>query len=365
MKEPKIRLSELGKSWEEKPLQDFFSKVTAKNYLMKYTAVLTNSAEYGIINQRDFFDFDVANGNNIGGYYIVHPDDFVYNPRVSVTAPVGPINRNKLGYTGVMSPLYLVFKIDGLNKDFLCHYFKTNKWHRFMRLSGNCGARFDRLSISDEQFVQMPISYPADANEQRAICDYLENIDALINSSASHLASLKQMKAASLQAMFPQEGETVPKIRFKGFEGEWETVKLSECLEISNERNLNNDFGTNEVLSVSDEEGVMNQIKLLGRSYAGKSVTNYKVLRTNQVVYTKSPLKAKPYGIVKVNKGEIGIVSVLYAVYNAKDGVSPDYIHYYFEPTFRINNYLLPLINKGAKNTIYKVSSRNSLSRKH
>lgn len=143
-----------------------------------------------------------------------------------------------------------------------------------------------------------------------------------------------------------------PKIRFKGFEGEWKKVKLSECLEISKERNINDDFGINEVLSVSDEEGVMNQIKLLGRSFAGKSVTNYKVLRTNQIVYTKSPLKAKPYGIIKVNKGETGIVSVLYAVYDSKEDVNPYYIHYYFDPTFRINNYLLPLINKVAKNTM-------------
>ena len=79
---------------------------------------------------------------------------------------------------------------------------------------------------------------------------------------------------------------------------------------------------------------------------------NYKVLRTNQVVYTKSPLKAKPYGIIKVNKGDTGIVSVLYAVYDVKVNTNPDYIHYYFDPTFRINNYLLPLINKGAKNTM-------------
>lgn len=195
---------------------------------------------------------------------------------------------------------------------------------------------------------------------QQSIASFFTSIDAQISASTSRLASLKQIKAASLQAMFPQEGETVPKLRFKGFEGGWEKVKLSDCLEISNERNLNNEFGINEVLSVSDEEGVMNQIKLLGRSYAGKSVTNYKVLRTNQVVYTKSPLKAKPYGIVKVNKGEIGIVSVLYAVYDAKDGVSSDYIHYYFEPTFRINNYLQPLINKGAKNTM-NISDETSL----
>ena len=207
------------------------------------------------------------------------------------------------------------------------------------------------VHLRNSEIAKGTIRYP-NILEQNTIVNYVLSLDAQISASTSRLALLKQMKAASLQAMFPQEGETVPKVRFKGFEGEWKKVKLSECLEISTERNLNNEYGVNEVLSVSDEEGVMNQIKLLGRSYAGKSVTNYKILRTNQVVYTKSPLKAKPYGIVKVNKGETGIVSVLYAVYDAKECVSPDYIHYYFEPTFRINNYLLPLINKGAKNTM-------------
>ena len=127
---------------------------------------------------------------------------------------------------------------------------------------------------------------------------------------------------------------------------------MGDCLTINNERNQSNVYGINDVLSVSDEVGVVNQIKLLGRSYAGKSVVNYRVLKTNQIVYTKSPLKSKPYGIIKVNKGDIGIVSVLYAVYDANENVYPDYIHYYFEPIHRINNYLLPLINKGAKNTM-------------
>lgn len=188
--------------------------------------------------------------------------------------------------------------------------------------------------------------------EQKIIARYVSSLDTQISSVSSRLASLKQVKEASLQAMFPQKGETVPKIRFKGFEGEWVNGLLGEFLDISAEKNLDDKYGINEVLSVSDDEGVVNQIKLLGRSYAGKSVTNYNVLRPNQIVYTKSPLKAKPYGIVKVNEGETGIVSVLYAVYSAKEGVSSKYIHYYFEPTFRINKYLLPLINKGAKNTM-------------
>ena len=233
-----------------------------------------------------------------------------------------------------------------VDKRFLANYLQSHKQKIVGELlQGGQG------NLSGALVKSISVNYPNN-REQQAISDYVDSLDSQISASTSRLASLKQMKAASLQAMFPQEGETVPKIRFKGFEGEWKKVKLNECLEISKERNINGEYGINEVLSVSDEEGVMNQIKLLGRSFAGKSVTNYKVLRTNQVVYTKSPLKAKPYGIIKVNKGDTGIVSVLYAVYDVKVNTNPDYIHYYFDPTFRINSYLLPLINKGAKNTM-------------
>lgn len=330
---------------------------------MECTIVLTNSAEHGIIPQNDFFDHAIANNKNIGGYYIVSPDDFVYNPRVSVTAPVGPINRSLLDFQGVMSPLYLVFKINAINKDYLNIFYKTNKWHTFMKLEGNCGARFDRLSISDDQFVKMPLTHPKDHSEQQSIASYFQHLDSLIQLTTKKIESLKQVKAASLQSMFPQEGETTPRVRFKGFEGEWEKKTLGDCLTINNERNQSNVYGINDVLSVSDEVGVVNQIKLLGRSYAGKSVVNYRVLKTNQIVYTKSPLKSKPYGIIKVNKGDIGIVSVLYAVYDANENVYPDYIHYYFEPIHRINNYLLPLINKGAKNTM-NISDEMALTSK-
>lgn len=207
------------------------------------------------------------------------------------------------------------------------------------------------LEISANK-VKSIVIYVPKLDEQKALGSYFQHLDSLIQSTTKKIESLKQVKAASLQSMFPQEGETTPRVRFKGFEGEWEKVTLGDCLTINSERNQNNVYGINDVLSVSDEVGVVNQIKLLGRSYAGKSVANYRVLKTNQIVYTKSPLKSKPYGIVKVNKGSVGIVSVLYAVYDAKDDVCPDYIHYYFEPTYRINNYLLPLINKGAKNTM-------------
>ena len=154
-----------------------------------------------------------------------------------------------------------------------------------------------------------------------------------------------------------------PKIRIKGFNDAWEYSYLYNCLDISTEVNKENKYGKDEVLSVSDDFGVVNQIKHLGRSYAGKSVSGYKILLPGQIVYTKSPLRDKPFGIIKENIYQAGIVSVLYAVYNVKEGIFSKYIQRYFEPKQRINKYLIPLVNKGAKNTM-NISDEMSLNGK-
>lgn len=152
----------------------------------------------------------------------------------------------------------------------------------------------------------------------------------------------------------------VPQIRFKEFRGDWEQRKLEDFLEVSSEKNFNGTFTRNDVLSVSGELGIVNQIEFQGRSFAGISVLNYGVVGTGNVVYTKSPLKTNPYGIIKVNRGKPGIVSTLYAVYHGKPNVFPDFIQCYFEQDARVNNYLHPLVNKGAKNDM-KVSAKNAL----
>ena len=199
---PRVRFKGFEGEWAICPLKYFAKKSTEKNISMDYTITLTNSAEYGVINQRDFFDHDISNDDHINGYYVIHHDDFVYNPRVSTAAPVGPISRNLLGYSGVMSPLYLIFRVNGINKDFLSYYFKTMLWHNYMKLEGNTGARFDRLAISDEQFFNMPICVPRDEKEQRAIASYFTNLDRQITLHTQRLAELKQMKAACLDQMF-------------------------------------------------------------------------------------------------------------------------------------------------------------------
>lgn len=199
---PRVRFKGFEGEWESVPLSQFSKKVTKKNLNLEYRITLTNSAEYGIINQLDFFDHEISNGDNIRGYYIVENDDFVYNPRISVSAPVGPINRNLLGYAGVMSPLYYVFKVFGIDKDYLSVFFKTKLWHKFMKDNGNSGARFDRLSITDDVFVQMPILYPSNPKEQQKIASFFTNLDKQISLQEQRLEKLKQIKASCLDKMF-------------------------------------------------------------------------------------------------------------------------------------------------------------------
>ena len=340
MQEPKIRFKGFEGEWETTIVRDICSVINGKSN----TQDQTSNGKY------PFF---------IRSEKVMKSNRYLYDGEAVITigdGQIGKVFHYINGKFDLHQRCYMMYNFHNIIGRFFFYFFSTSFYSRVIKMSAKATVDSVRMNM----ITDMPIYYPNNICEQRAIASYFQHLDALIQSTTKKIESLKQVKAASLQSMFPQEGETTPRVRFKGFEGEWKKVKLSDCLEISNERNLNNTFGINEVLSVSDEEGVMNQIKLLGRSYAGRSVTNYKVLRTNQVVYTKSPLKAKPYGIVKVNKGDVGIVSVLYAVYNAKEGVCPDYIHYYFEPTFRINNYLQPLINKGAKNTM-NISDETSL----
>ena len=106
----------------------------------------------------------------------------------------------------------------------------------------------------------------------------------------------------------------IPKIRFKGYTEDWEQRKLEEYLEVSKKKNREGAYDKEDVLSVSGEFGIVNQIEFQGRSFAGTSVANYGVVEVGDVVYTKSPLKSNPYGIIKTNKGKSGIVSTLYAV---------------------------------------------------
>ncbi len=230
-KVPAIRFAGFTDPWEQRKLGEIADKVTEKNLDGNITEVLTNSAEYGVINQTEFFDHAVAKESNIAGYYVIAPGDFVYNPRISATAPVGPIRRNTLGIHGVMSPLYTVFRLtDAVDGTYLSHFFKTNGWHGFMKLEGNSGARSDRFSIGDATFFEMPIPVPS-SSEQYAIGSFFSRLDDLITLHQRKYDKLVIFKKSMLEKMFPKDGESVPEIRFAGFTDPWEQRKLGELFD--------------------------------------------------------------------------------------------------------------------------------------
>ncbi|OAN61667.1 hypothetical protein A8B79_04365 [Balneola sp. EhC07] len=186
--------------WEVKRLGEIADRITNKNTENKYSFVLTNSATQGIVSQTDYFDKDIANQNNLDGYYIVEQDDFVYNPRISVHAPVGPIKRNTLE-TGVMSPLYSVFRFSEDSIDYFESFFETTVWHKHMHSVANYGARHDRMNITVDDFMSLPIPFPNE-KERDKITYFLNELNLKIHSSKKELGSMLVFKKGLLQQMF-------------------------------------------------------------------------------------------------------------------------------------------------------------------
>ena len=199
---PEIRFPGFADDWEQRKLDQIAQKITLKNQDRSITETLTNSAEYGVISQGEFFDKEITNMDNISGYYVISPGDFVYNPRISNSAPCGPINRNELNRKGIMSPLYMVFSVKDVNPDYLKQFFKSTLWHRFMYLNGDTGARADRFAIKDKIFFEMPIPISKERTEQEKIGSFLNSFDTLITLHQRKLDNLKLLKKGLLQEMF-------------------------------------------------------------------------------------------------------------------------------------------------------------------
>ena len=239
---PKLRFPEFQTTlgWSNKPLSKLANRITSKNKSGEITRVFTNSANDGVVDQSDYFDREIANKDNLNGYYIIELGDYVYNPRISTTAPVGPISKNKIA-KGVMSPLYTVFRFHQTDNDFYEYYFKTNCWHKYLQHVSNSGARHDRMNITNDDFMAMPVP-TLSHKEQQKIADCLSSIDELIELQEQKLAALKQHKKGLMQQLFPSHNDlqaskqaskqaiVYPKLRFPQFKDckGWEIVELKD-----------------------------------------------------------------------------------------------------------------------------------------
>lgn len=231
-----------------------------------------------------------------------------------------------------------------------------NRYEEIRDLSNDGGQK----NLSAGIIKEIEVNYP-EKTEQTKIATFLSAVDEKIAQLSQKLHLLGQYKQGMMQKLFYQQ------IRFKADDGsefgEWEIQPLNHYLYTSKLKNKDLTYTKYDVLSVSGEFGIVNQINLLGRSYAGVSVAPYGIVEVNDVVYTKSPLKSNPYGIIKVNQGKAGIVSTLYAVYKCKENIIPKLIEYYFQNDSKLNQLLKPLVKKGAKNDM-KVNNDHVLTGK-
>ena len=204
-KVPEIRFDGFTYDWEQRKLGDLVDRVTRKNQDLVSELPLTISAQYGLIDQNEFFDKRVAS-KDVSGYYLIENGEFAYNKSTSTDAPWGAIKRLDRYENGVLSTLYIVFGIKANNpidSDFLVSYYSTNLWHKGIHEIAAEGARnHGLLNIAPADFFETRLMIPQDIEEQKKIGKYFIELEALITLHQRKCDELKKMKKYMLQNMF-------------------------------------------------------------------------------------------------------------------------------------------------------------------
>ena len=214
MKEPKIRFKGFSGEWEKVKIQDICSKANSTH---SENSLGENTGNYPIFG---------ANG------YLQNITTFDFNsPYIGIIKDGSGVGRSQLypAFSSILGTMQYILPKEDINISFLAYLFETIDFSMYINGSSIPHIYFKDYCEQDE--------YIPSIAEQRAIASYFQHLDALIQSTTKKIESLKQVKAASLQSMFPQEGETTPRVRFKGFEGEWEKVRASNVFKTFNEKN--------------------------------------------------------------------------------------------------------------------------------
>lgn len=222
---PKVRFHGFKEKWREESLSKLFVERHEISTITESLPQLSFTISEGVIypndrksNKRDFLIKDITNKK----YLVTYVGDIIYNPANVI---YGAIHRNSL-CNGVVSPIYKIFKTEQ-DSNFMECVVRNPSF--ISQLSMKTEGTVTKLkTLKPESFLEMIVKIAPSIDEQQKIASYFQSLDSLIQTTSKKLASLNLIKAASLQSMFPQEGETVPKVRFKGFEREWEPVKLSK-----------------------------------------------------------------------------------------------------------------------------------------
>ena len=228
---PQVRFKGFTDDWEQRELGEIANRITRKNQNLESTLPLTISAQYGLIDQNEFFDKRIAS-KDVSGYYLLKKGEFAYNKSYSSDAPWGAVKRLDRYESGVLSTLYIIFELTdktSTDSDFIVSYYNTDRWHKEVQAIAAEGARnHGLLNISPNDFFETELTIPKSVAEQQVIGQYFTNLDHLITLHQRKCETLQKLKKSMLQKMFPKNGSHFPEIRFKGFTDAWEQRKLEK-----------------------------------------------------------------------------------------------------------------------------------------
>lgn len=352
---PKLRFPGFTEDWEQRKLSDVLVERNEQQVETREYPLMSFVQGLGVTPKGERYDRSFLVLDQSKKYKRTELGDFIYS---SNNLETGSIGINKTG-KAVISPVYSIFQGVSIGDSQFIGIMSLLPRFIAKMIRFRQGVVYGQWRIHETDFLDISVLIPS-VDERTKITQLIFSIEKLITLHQRKLDNLKLKKKALLQKLFPKNGERYPELRFPGFTDAWEQRKLNEFLSVSNLKNTENKYNKKDVLSVSGDYGIVNQIEFQGRSFAGVSVSNYGVVEKGDIVYTKSPLKLNPYGIIKTNRINNGIVSTLYAIYKTKENCDSKFIEHYFNLDSRLNQYLKPLVNKGAKNDM-KVSSENAL----
>ena len=329
---PQIRFAGFTDAWEQRKLSDMVERVTRKNENLESELPLTISAQYGLIDQNEFFDKRIAS-RDVSGYYLLKKGEFAYNKSTSSDAPWGAVKRLDRYEMGVLSTLYIVFalKEDGnIDSDFLVSYYDTDCWHKGVQAIAAEGARnHGLLNITPADYFETVLTVPSNVKEQHQIGTFFAKLDSLITLHQRKCDALQKFKKSMLQKMFPQNGESVPEIRFAGFTDAWEQRKFSDFTFPAGERNK--DDLDLEPFAITNNQGFIAQSEAHDDFGYMKDVDRkmYIVVKPNSFAYNPARINVGSLGYYEGEENVI--VSSLYEVFQTAEYVDDKFLKHWFK----------------------------------
>ena len=221
--------------WEQRKLGDIAKRIVRKNKNLKSTLVLTISAQYGLVDQKKFFNKNIA-GKNIAKYYLIEKGEFAYNKSYSKGHPLGVIKRLDYYDVGILSTLYIIFKPENINSNFLSAYYDTKCWYKEVTKYAAEGARnHGLLNIPTQDFFKTELIITTNNKEQQRIGNIIKIVNKILDLQERKYEELKLLKKALMQNMFANKS-LYPKLRFKGFTDKWKQEKLNSIASLLNGR---------------------------------------------------------------------------------------------------------------------------------